>query len=162
LCLRGSTEDFSSFVSLACHDLRTPLATVNGFAHTLEQAGDLGDPAARYVSMMRAAAEQMAELLDALGVVARIEADRYEPPMIETDSLELAQAAAERLGEKAEAGGSGATVRVDRVPVEVGLARSRCARVATGASSGPARRAPARRSRSPGPEAVGRSCSRRT
>jgi signal transduction histidine kinase len=117
-----STEDFSSFVSLACHDLRTPLATVNGFAHTLEQAGELGDPAARYVSMMRAAAEQMAELLDALGVVARIEAGRYEPPLIEADSRELAQAAAERLGEKAEASGSGATVRIDRVPVEVGLA----------------------------------------
>jgi signal transduction histidine kinase len=95
---------------------------VNGFAHTLEQAGELVDPAARYVSMMRAAAEQMAELLDALGVVARIEAGRYEPPLIEADSRELAQAAAERLGEKAEASGSGATVRIDRVPVEVGLA----------------------------------------
>jgi signal transduction histidine kinase len=118
----ASTEDFSQFVSLACHDLRTPLATVNGFAHTLEQAGDLGDPATRYVSMMRAAAEQMAELLDALGVVARIEAGRYEPPLIEADSLKLAQAAAERLGEKADASGSGGTVRVDRVPVEGGLA----------------------------------------
>ena len=118
----ASHGDFSRFVSLACHDLRTPLATVNGFAHTLEQAGDLGDPAARYVSMMRAAAEQMAELLDALGVVARIEAGRYEPPLIEADSLELARAAAERLGDKAEAGGSGATVRVDPAPVEVGLA----------------------------------------
>jgi signal transduction histidine kinase len=107
----ASSDDFPRFVSLACHDLRTPLATVGGFAHTLERMDDLGDPAPRYVSMMRAAAEQMGELLDALGVVARIEAGRYEP----------AQAAA-RLGEKATGSGSGATVHVDRGPVEVGLA----------------------------------------
>ena len=118
----ASTEEFSRFVSLACHDLRTPLATVGGFAHTLERADDLGDPAARYISMMRAAAEQMADLLDALGVVARIEGDRYQPALIETDTLELVQAAAARLGENAIAGGSGATVHVDRGSVEVGLA----------------------------------------
>jgi signal transduction histidine kinase len=118
----ASPEDFSSFVSLACHDLRTPLATVGGFAHTLERADDLGEPAARYVSMMRVAAEQMGELLDALGLVTRIEAGRYTPALIEADSLELAQAAAARLGEKAVASGTGATVRVDPAPVEAGLA----------------------------------------
>jgi signal transduction histidine kinase len=118
----ASTEDFSHFVSLACHDLRTPLATVSGFAYTLEQGDDLGDPAARYVSMMRAAADQMADLLDELGVVARIEADRYQPALVEADTLELVQAAAGRAGEKVVAGGSGATVHVDRGPVEIGLA----------------------------------------
>ena len=85
----ASTEDFSLFVSLACHDLRTPLATVSGFAYTLERGDDLGDPAARYVSMIVAAAEQIAELLDALGVATRIEAGRYELALIEVDTLEL-------------------------------------------------------------------------
>lgn len=118
----ASPDEFSRFVSLACHDLRTPLATVSGFAYTLENGDELGDPATRYVAMMRAAAEQMGELLDALGLVTRIEAGRYEPALIEADSLELVQAAAARLGEKAEAGGTGATVRVDPAPVEVGLA----------------------------------------
>ena len=118
----ASNEDFSRFVALACHDLRTPLATVGGFAHTLERGDELGDPAARYVSMMRAAAEQMGELLDALGVATRIEAGLYEPALIEADSLELVRAAAERLGEKAAPSGSGVTVRVDRGPVEAGLA----------------------------------------
>ncbi len=118
----ASPDEFSRFVSLACHDLRTPLATVSGFAYTLERADDLGDPATRYVAMMRAGAEQMGELLDALGLVTRIEAGRYEPALIETDSLELVRAAAARLGEMAEASGSGATVRVDPAPVEVGLA----------------------------------------
>ena len=118
----ASPDEFSRFVSLACHDLRTPLATVSGFAYTLENGDALGDPAARYVSMMRAAAEQMGELLDALGVATRIEGGRYEPALIEADSLELVRAAAERLGQKAVASGSGATVRVDRAPVEAGLA----------------------------------------
>lgn len=118
----ASMDEFPRFVSLACHDLRTPLATVGGFAHTLERSDELGDPAARYVSMMRMAAEQMGELLDALGVVARIEAGRYSPALVETDTLELAQTAAERLGEKAVASGSGATVHVDRAAVEAGLA----------------------------------------
>ncbi|HKB20473.1 MAG TPA: histidine kinase dimerization/phospho-acceptor domain-containing protein [Gaiellaceae bacterium] len=119
----ASPDEFPRFVSLACHDLRTPLATVSGFAHTLEAAEDIGDPAARYISMMRAAAEQMADLLDALGLVTRIEAGRYTPALIDVDTLELAQAAAERLGEQAAPGGSGGvTVRVDRGPVEIGLA----------------------------------------
>jgi signal transduction histidine kinase len=115
-------ESFARFVSLACHDLRTPLATIAGFAHTLERSEDLGEPAARYIAMMRAAAEQMGELLDELGLIVRIEAGRYEPALTEVDSLELSHAAAGRLGEKAAASGSGAIVRVDREPTEAGLA----------------------------------------
>jgi len=116
-----ASESFAPFVSLACHDLRTPLATVAGFAHTLEGMDEIGEPAARYISIMKSAGEQMGDLLDALGLVARIEAGRYEPALVETDSLELAQAAAAKV-ERASASGSGSTVRVDRVPVEAGLA----------------------------------------
>jgi signal transduction histidine kinase len=114
-------ESFSRFVSLACHDLRTPLATVSGFAHTLDRT-ELGEPAQRYVRMMLAASEQMAELLDELGLVARIEAGRYEPGLEDADTLELARAAAARLGDKASAAGSGAGVRAPREAVEQALA----------------------------------------
>jgi signal transduction histidine kinase len=117
-----ASDSFARFVSLACHDLRTPLATVSGFAYTLEGMDEIGDPAARYIGIMRSAGEQMGELLDALGLVARIEAGRYEPALVEADSLELAQAAAAKLGEQAGAAGSGGMVRVDRDPVEAGLA----------------------------------------
>jgi signal transduction histidine kinase len=121
-------DSFARFVSLACHDLRTPLATVAGFAHTLDRADELGDPAQRYVGMIQAAAEQMAELLDQLGLVARIEAGRYEPALADVDTLELARAAAAGLGEQAEAWGAGATVRVEREPTERALAaQARCA-----------------------------------
>ena len=116
-----ASESFARFVSLACHDLRTPLATVAGFAHTLQGMDEIDDPAARYIGIMGAAGEQMGELLEALGLVARIEAGRYEPALVEVDSLDLARAAAERVGQ-AVASGSGGTVRVDREPVETGLA----------------------------------------
>jgi signal transduction histidine kinase len=121
-------DSFARFVSLACHDLRTPLATVSGFAHTLDRTEELGDPAQRYIGMIQAAAQQMADLLEQLGLVARIEAGRYEPLLVEVDTLELVRAAAAGLGEQAEAGGTGATVRVDREPTERALAaQARCA-----------------------------------
>ena len=118
-----ATENtFSGFVSLACHDLRTPLATVSGFAHTLQRTDGLGEPAGRYVEMIQAAAEQIAELLEELGLVARLEAGSYAPSLVEADTLELARSAASRIGEKAGAAGSGAAVRVDLDAVERGLA----------------------------------------
>ena len=66
---------------LACHDLRTPLATVHGFAHTLERSDDLDETTARYVGMISAAAGQLAELIDDLSVSARLAAGRYDPPL---------------------------------------------------------------------------------
>jgi signal transduction histidine kinase len=105
---------FARLVTLACHDLRTPLATVSGFAKTLTRGDSLAEPANRYVEMIEAAAGQMTELLDELGVVARIEAGRYDPALREADTLALARAAAERLGEERVAvSGVGAVVEVD-------------------------------------------------
>jgi signal transduction histidine kinase len=114
---------FARLVSLACHDLRTPLATVHGFATTLARAGDLEPPADRYVEMIDAASAQIAELIDELSLAARIEADRYDPTLREADTLELAQAAAARLGEeRVQVSGSGAALETDAEAVERGLA----------------------------------------
>ena len=104
---------FARLVSLACHDLRTPLATVHGFARTLERL-DLTDPAPRYVEMIGRASEQMTELLEELALVARIESGRFDPTILEADSLEIAQAAvAELEDERATVTGEGAPVRVE-------------------------------------------------
>jgi len=116
-------SDFARLVSLACHDLRTPLATVHGFATTLVKSSGLEPPADRYVEMIDAASAQLAELIDELSLAARIESDRYEPAMREADTLELAQAAAARLGEERVCvTGSGASLDTDAVAVERGLA----------------------------------------
>jgi signal transduction histidine kinase len=114
---------FARLVSLACHDLRTPLATVHGFATTLTRGGGLEPPADRYVEMIDAASAQLAELIEELSLAARIESDRYDPTPREGNTLELAQAAAARLGEeRVRVTGSGAVVETDTDAVERGLA----------------------------------------
>jgi signal transduction histidine kinase len=121
--------DFARLVMLACHDLRTPLATVHGFAHTLQRSSELDGTSTRYVEMIGAASVQLAELLDELSVAARLAAGRYDPPLREVDTLELARAAAERLGEeRVEVSGEGAQVEVDREAFERAVSSlARCA-----------------------------------
>lgn len=115
-------NDFARLVSLACHDLRTPLATVHGFARTLARDG-LAPPADRYVRMIEAAAAEIAELLEELSLAVRIETGRYEPALREADTLELARAAAARLGEeRVRVSGEGALVATDVKAVGRGVA----------------------------------------
>jgi len=112
--------DFPSLVSLACHDLRTPLATVQGFAKTLLRLEELdGEKAARYLGLIDAAADELVELLDLVSLAARIEDGRYDPVLHEVDSLELSPAGSS---------GTGATVNVD--PDAVATALSSLARAA--------------------------------
>lgn len=114
---------FAELVSVACHDILTPLATVYGFARTLEQL-PLDDPAPRYVEMIGAASSQIDELVDQLRLVARIEAGKYEPVLAEHDSLELVREAAGRLEDGlVEVAGVGAPVRVDPDPLVRALAQ---------------------------------------
>ncbi len=113
---------FARLVSLACHDVRTPLATVNGFVKTLERTAELDPPADRYVEMIDQASAQMAELLDELSLAARIESGRYDPTLRETDTLELAQEAQSRLGEdRVRLSGEGAPVTTDIESVSRGV-----------------------------------------
>jgi signal transduction histidine kinase len=107
-------DDFSRLVSLACHDLRTPLATVQGFAKTMLRMDDLDeDKRLRYLGLIDTSADELAQLLDLLSLVARIEGGRYDPVVREVESLTLAPDGAT---------GTGASVRVDPEPVERALA----------------------------------------
>ena len=111
----GPTDTtFARLVSLAAHDLRTPLATIHGFAQTLVRMGDLGEPKQRYIEMIDEASNQLGELLEELGLAARIEGGRYEPNLQPADTLELARAAATELGEeRVLVAGNGSEVQVD-------------------------------------------------
>lgn len=113
---------------LACHDLRTPLATVHGFAHTLARDEGLDETSARYVGMIGTASEQIGELIDQLSVASRLEAGRYDPPLRSVETLELARAAAARLGEERVAvSGQGAELETDPEAVERAVAAlARC------------------------------------
>ena len=114
---------------LACHDLRTPLATVHGFAHTLARSDDLDATSVRYVEMINAASAQLADLIDDLSVSARLAGDRYDPPLRSVDTMELALAAVERLGEeRVRVSGEGAEIELDPEAAERAVgALARCA-----------------------------------
>jgi signal transduction histidine kinase len=118
----AADSSFPRLVSLAAHDLRTPLATIHGFAQTLLRMGDLGEPKQKYMEMIDAASRQLAELLDELGTAARIEGGRYEPSLQPVDTLELAHAAADQLGEeRVRVTGEGGEVHVDPEAIERGV-----------------------------------------
>jgi signal transduction histidine kinase len=118
-----SDPRFPSLVSLACHDLRTPLATVHGFARTLERIEPLSERTLSYIGMIEAASAEMVVLLDELALVARIEGSRYEPILVTADSLELVRAAAEAVDAgKVAVDGRGADVDVDREPATRAIA----------------------------------------
>ncbi|HVM17266.1 MAG TPA: histidine kinase dimerization/phospho-acceptor domain-containing protein [Gaiellaceae bacterium] len=120
---------FARLVSLACHDLRTPLATVHGFARTLLRLPDVPEQQRRYLGMVDAASVQLTELLEDLGLAARIEAERWEPNVQEVELSELAaDAFAEVDAGAVDVSGSGGTVRVERDAVVRALHNlARCA-----------------------------------
>jgi signal transduction histidine kinase len=120
-------RSFAHLVSLACHDLRTPLATVAGFAKTLTRMEGLDEQIVRYLGMIDAASEQLAGLLDDLGLASRIERGAWEPLVRELDSLQLAHAAAAMLGEEVSVTGTGAQVAVAEESGWALAAISRCA-----------------------------------
>jgi len=105
---------FAQLVMLACHDLRTPLATVHGFAQTLVRTEGHDATTMRYLEMIDSASAQIAELIDELSLGAKIEAGRYDPLLASANTIDLARAAAEELGaERVAVTGEGAEVEVD-------------------------------------------------
>ena len=120
---------FARLVSLAVHDLRTPLATVHGFARTLLRMGGDAEQTVRYLEMIDAASLQLTELLEDLGLAARIEGGRWDPNLQEEELAQLAAAAfAEIDAGEVEVSGRGEVVRVDRDAVVRALYNlARCA-----------------------------------
>src|SRR3954470_2714846 len=108
---------FPRIVSLACHDLRTPLATIYGFARTLTRMEEHDERTARYLGMIEEASQQMTELLDELGAAARIAAGRWDPALREADTAELARTDDERV----VVDGTGETIETDSDGVRTAL-----------------------------------------
>jgi signal transduction histidine kinase len=105
---------FAKLVSLACHDLRTPLATIFGFARTLTRSEGLDPTFVGYSEMIEAASDQLGELIDELSLASRIESGRYDPKLERVSTDDLAAAAVERLGDdRVSVSGKGENVLVD-------------------------------------------------
>ena len=71
------------------------------------------EPTSRYVQMIVDASTQLTEILDVLGLAARIEGERYEPNAQEIETGELVAAAAARVEHAVAQDGESAAVHVD-------------------------------------------------
>lgn len=72
----------------ACHELRSPLAVVYGFARMLENADGIDEAArAKYVGQIVRSAERLDLMLDDLSKIGRVAAGRVHPQL---ESLALA------------------------------------------------------------------------
>lgn len=114
-----SDDQFARLVQLACHDLRTPLATVSGFAKTMVRTGELNERDARFAGIIDEAAGQLAGLIDLLGVAARIADGRFDPPLTPASTLELAAGAGDA---RITAAGIGAEIETSPEHMRAALA----------------------------------------
>jgi signal transduction histidine kinase len=112
-------ERLGTLVGLACHDLRTPLATVSGFAKTLIDGGRLAERDARFAELIAAGAGQLATLVDLLALAGEIASGQYDPRTSAADTAELAASSNDaRIGVE----GAGVIVETDPGTVRGALA----------------------------------------
>lgn len=80
--LSHSTKDLLALaIGPACHELRSPLAVVFGFAKMLERDDKLDERTHKYIEAIANGAERIDGLLDALSKIGRIAAGRMQPTL---------------------------------------------------------------------------------
>ncbi len=75
----------TKFLSMAVHDVRTPLASVKGFSEMLGKSPNLGPKEKRFASYISRASEQINRLVGDLTDLALIEAGKYKLEMSSFD-----------------------------------------------------------------------------
>lgn len=122
--LRRLEQVRRDFVANVGHELRTPLASIKGFAETLRE-GAMGEPelAAEFLSTIEEHADRMSKLVDDLLDLAAIESGHRQPRLEAVELGPLCADVARQLEPQAEAAG----VRVSALPME-GLPRARADR----------------------------------
>lgn len=89
----------TEFVSLASHQLRTPLSTINWYAEMLlsGDAGQVNENQKKYLEEAYKASKRMVELVNALLNVSRLEMGTFVVEPEPTDIVEVAKACAKEL-----------------------------------------------------------------
>lgn len=87
------------FVANASHELKTPLASLFGYAETLRDEAAAADPElrARFLGIMTGEAARMHRLVEDLISLSRIEADKYRLPNAAVDLGALVEGAVEQV-----------------------------------------------------------------
>jgi PAS domain S-box-containing protein len=103
--LTAANRELEAFAYSVSHDLRTPLRAIDGFSRALLQdyAGQLDTQAQHYLARVRAAAQRMGELTDALLHLSRTTRAELSPQAVDLSALadsitaELRRADPERI-----------------------------------------------------------------
>jgi PAS domain S-box-containing protein len=94
-----ANRELETFSYSVAHDLRAPLRAIGGFASLLlEDLGDTSDEARSHLDRIRANAERMGELIDALLALGRL--SRAELNVTSIDLSELARDVGESMRER--------------------------------------------------------------
>ena len=93
------------FLSLAAHELKTPLTTIKGFSYSLARRLERREPCdPRHVEMLERQAERLHSLLEEMLEVSRLETGRFvlhQEPCEMRDLVEACQRSLRRLGSDA-------------------------------------------------------------
>ena len=94
------------FVANVSHELRTPIAAIKALAETLEEGALDDPPAARdFLQRMHLEVDKLAQLVQELLELSRVESGRAELKLERVDPSELVRSAVERLRPGAERAG---------------------------------------------------------
>ncbi|KKQ94903.1 MAG: Sensor protein resE [candidate division CPR2 bacterium GW2011_GWC2_39_10] len=105
--LRELDKAKDQFLSMASHQLRTPLTTIKGYLHMLVE-GDFGELDTTQMAAMREAyvnSDRMERLIDDLLNISRIETNKFFMQGVHMDLAEIAAEEMAHLRERAESRG---------------------------------------------------------
>jgi signal transduction histidine kinase len=106
-------------MSAIAHDLRTPLATIYGFAKTIERGGGLDERQERFLGLIIAAAADMDRMIENVSTVGHIAEERMSIDRAAVSTEALAAGALEAVPERPDGRrvvlrpGTGALVETD-------------------------------------------------
>ena len=105
--LEAVNRELEAFSYSVSHDLRSPLNTINGFGQMLQKsnADRLTDKGKHYLTRIRAGTQQMAELIDGLLALAKLNRNALRPEVVDLSAIaqRVEQECREREPERAVA-----------------------------------------------------------
>jgi len=113
----------TKFLSMAVHDVRTPLTSVKGFSDMLGHSQNLGDKEKKFVTYISRAADQIGRLLGDLTDLALIEAGKYKLEMSSFDINDIVNDITPSVGFVAQT--KGVSLVVGEIPAGVPLTADR-------------------------------------
>lgn len=110
----------SEFITLASHQLRTPLSAIRWYAELLgDSAGSMGTEEKGYVEEIDRSVRRMITLLGALLNAARIEDETVRPTLVDVDLADLVRESVHDCEDVFAKYGTHPMIDVPRVPVTV-------------------------------------------